>query len=163
MPGLAQALPVQFPDPRHHGGGQLRGPPRALAVRDQARDPAGRQRLLPPPHAHRDHPERLRDLRLGRGLQLPQLHRRQPPPGLIPRIPRERGQPVHPHHAAAVRAGHHAHARGDLRRVPGQQRQRHLGQHPGHHPTPVSGSKPFIYYCGPMPPEHAPTRPEQGK
>ena len=82
--GLAQALPVQFPDPRHHGGVQPRGSPRALAVRDQARDPAGRQRLLPPPHAHRDHPERLRHLRLGRGLQLPQLHRRQPAPGLIP-------------------------------------------------------------------------------
>ena len=39
--------------------------------RDQARDPASGQRPLPPPHAHRDHPERLRHLRLGRGLQLP--------------------------------------------------------------------------------------------
>ena len=89
-------------------GVQPRGSPRALSGRDQARDPAGRQRPLPPPHAHRDHPERLRHLRLGRGPQLPQLHRRQPPPGLVPRVPRERGQPVHPHHPAAVRAGDHA-------------------------------------------------------
>ena len=30
----------------------------------------------------------------------------------------------------------HAHPRGDLRRVARQKRQRHLGQHPAHHPPP---------------------------
>ncbi len=157
-PGLAGALPVQLPDPRHHVRGQPGGPLRPFAGRDQACDPAAGQRLRPPPHAHRDHPERLRHLRLSRGLQLHELHRRQPPGHLISRVPRERRQPVHPHHAAAVRAGHHAHPGSDLRRVPRQQRQRHLGQHPGHHPTPVSSSKPFIYFCGKAAQEHAPTR-----
>jgi WD40 repeat protein len=37
---------------------------------------------------------------------------------------------VHPDHPAAVRAVHHADPRSDLPRVPGQQRQRQLGQHP---------------------------------
>ena len=103
--GLAGALPVQLPDLRDHLRGQLRGALRSLGGRDQARDPAAGQRLRPPPHAHRDHPERLRDLHLRRGVQLDELDRSQPPRRLIARIPRERGQPVHPHHAAAVRAG----------------------------------------------------------
>ena len=45
--------------------------------------------------------------------------------------------------------------RGYLRRVVREKRQRHLGQHPGHHPTLASGSKPFIYYCGNVAPEQA--------
>ena len=146
-------MAVQLPDLLDHLRGQLRGPLRSFSSRDQARDPAAGQRPRPPPHAHRDHPERLRDLHLRRGLQLDQLDRGQPPRRLIVRIPRERGQPVHPHHAAAVRAGDHAHPRGDLRRVAREKRQRHLGQHPGHHPTPASGSKPFIYYCGNVAPK----------
>ena len=153
--GLAGAVAVQLPDPLHDLRGQLRGPLRSLDGRDQARDPAAGQRLRPPPHAHRDHPERLRHLHLRRGLQLDELDRRQPPRRLIARIPRERGQPVHPHHAAAVRAADHAHPRGYLRRVVREKRQRHLGQHPGHHPTPASDSKPFIYYCGNVAPKQA--------
>ncbi len=111
----------------------------------------------------RDHPERPRHLHLGRGLQLHQLDRRQPPRCLIFRVPRERGQPVHPHHPAAVRAGGHAHPRRDLRRVPREQRQRHLGQHPGHHPASLSDSKPFIYYCGKEAREQAPAHRKRDK
>jgi predicted transposase YbfD/YdcC len=39
---------------------------------------------------------------LRRGPQPDQLHRRQPPADLIPRIPRKRGQPVHDHQAALI-------------------------------------------------------------
>ena len=103
--GLAGAVAVQLPDLRDHLRGQLRGALRSLGRRDQARDPAAGQRPRPPPHAHRDHPERLRHLHLRRGVQLDELDRGQPPRRLIACIPRERGQPVHPHHAAAIRAG----------------------------------------------------------
>ena len=161
--GLAGAVAVQLPDLRDHLRGQLRGPLRSLGGRDQARDPAAGQRLRPPPYAHRDHPEGLRDLHLGRGLQQDELDCGQPPRRLVLRVPRERGQPVHPHHAAAVRAGDHAHSRGDLRRVPREKRQRHLGQHPGHHPTPLSSSKPFIYYCGNVTLKQAPAHKKKNK
>ena len=147
--GLAHPLPVQLPDLRHRRRRQPGGALRPLRAGDQGRDPAARQVLPPPPQGQRDHPEPGRHLRLPRGLQLPQLHRRQPPRRLVPRVPRERGQPVHPDHAAAVRAVHHASPRRELPGVPGQQRQRQLGQHPGHDPTSVSGSKPFINFCGP--------------
>ena len=132
---LGPALPVQLPDPRRHLRSQLRRPPRALPGRDQARHPAAGQRPVPPPHGHRDHPERARHPHLGRGVQLHQLHRGQPPARLVPGVPRERRQPVHPHHAAAIGAVHHAHARRDLLGVPGQQRQRRLSQHPRHYPA----------------------------
>ena len=85
--GLAGAVAVQLTDPPDHLRGQLRGPPRPLGRRDQARDPAGGQRPGPPPHARRDHPERLRHLHLGRGLRLDQLDRRQPARRQIPRNP----------------------------------------------------------------------------
>src|SRR5260370_695412 len=45
----------------------------------------------------------------------------------------------------------------------GDEAARRLGQHPGHHPTSVSGRKPFIYFCGQMPREHAPARRKQEK
>ena len=52
---------------------------------------------------------------------------------------------------------------GDPRRVPGQQRQTAPASASGPSSHPVSSSQPFIYSCGPVPPEHPPTRPKQGK
>ena len=47
------------------------------------------QRPDPPPHRHRNHPERRRDLLLGRRSQprRAQAHRGRPPPRLIPGVP----------------------------------------------------------------------------
>ena len=71
---------------------------------------------------------------LPRGAQPDQLHRRQPPPRLIPGIPGERGQPVHRHQPAAIIAGDQPDPGRDLRRPGGQQRQGQLAEHTSHHP-----------------------------
>ena len=133
---LAQGRPrrVQFPDPRCQLRGQLRGPLRAPPRGNQPGHPARRQRLIPPPHRDRIHPERRRGLRLADRPQPDQLHRRQPPARVIPRIPGERGQPVHRHQPAAIIASDQPDPRRELGGPGGQQRQRQLGQHPRHHP-----------------------------
>jgi len=68
----------------------------------RAGHPARAKRLIPPPHRDRIHPERRRGLRLADRAQPDQLHRRQPPPRLIPGIPGKGGQPVHRHQPAAI-------------------------------------------------------------
>ena len=132
---LPQGRPrrIQPGDPPRQLRGQLRGPLRAPPRGDQPGHPARGQRLIPPPDGGRVHPERLRHLTLRGGPQPDQLHRRQPPARLIARIPREGSQPVHDHQAAVL-AGQQAHARGDLRRPGGQQRERQLAEHTSHHP-----------------------------
>ena len=133
---LAQGRPrrIQFPDPRRQLRRQLGGPLRAPPRGDQPGHPARRQRLIPPPHRDRIHPERRRGLRLADRPQPDQLHRRQPPARLIPRIPGERGQPVHRHQPATAGASDQPDPGRDLGSPGGQQRQRQLGQHPCHHP-----------------------------
>ena len=133
---LAQGRPrrVQFPDPRCQLRGQLRGPLRAPPGRDQPGHPARRQRLIPPPHRDRVHPERRRGLRLADRAQPDQLHRGQPPARLIPGIPGKGGQPVHRHQPATIIAGDQPDPGRDLGSPGGQQRQRKLGEHPCHHP-----------------------------
>ena len=115
-------------------GGQLRGPLRAPPGRDQPGHPARRQRLIPPPHRDRVHPERRRGLRLADRAQPDQLHRGQPPARLIPGIPGKGGQPVHRHQPATAVAGDQPDPGRDLGSPGGQQRQRELGEHPRHHP-----------------------------
>ncbi len=137
--GQGLAGRVQPADPRHHLRGQPRRPLRPLARRDQPGHPTLGQRLVPPPHGDRVHPERLRDLRLAGRPQPHQLHRGQPPARLIPGVPGEGGQPMHQHQPARL-AGHHTHPRGDLSRAGEQQRERQLGQHRGHYPPSSSPS-----------------------
>ena len=133
---LAQGRPrrVQFPDPRCQLRRQLGGPLRAPPRGDQTGHPARGQRLIPPPHRDRIHPERRRGLRLANRPQPDQLHRRQPPARLIPRIPGKDGQPVHRHQPATAVAGDQSHSGRDLGSPGGQQRQGQLGKHPCHHP-----------------------------
>ena len=133
---LAQGRPrpIQVPDPRCQLRGQLRGPLRAPPQGHQPGHPACRQRLIPPPHRDRVHPERRRGPRLADRPQPDQLHRRQPPPRLIPGVPGKRGQPVHRHQPAAIIAGHQPDPGRDLCSPGGQQRQRKLGKHPCHPP-----------------------------
>ncbi len=119
----------------------IRAPPRRSASRaasgpcgpGPARRPPPAKGLIPAPHRDRVHPERRGHLGLAGRAQPHQLHRGQPPPGLITGIPGKGGQAVHPYQAAGG-AGHQADPRRDLNRLRGQRRQRQLSKHRRHHP-----------------------------
>jgi hypothetical protein len=133
---LRQSLPAQLADLLRQLRGQLRRPPRALALGQQPGQPVPPVGVRPPPHRHRVGPEPGRDLLLRRRLQFRQLHRRQPPRRIVPRLPAERRHPVHPHRAGPVVPGRQPHPRRDLGGPLRQPRQRSLHQPHRHHAPP---------------------------
>ena len=136
--GLAHPLPVQLPDLLH----LLRSAEAAAALASGIRPrPRLRQRLLPPPQVSGS-PQRAATC-VCLGLQLQQLHRRQPPRRLVPRVPRN-VPALHPDHAAAVLLSATPPRAISLSST--QQRQWQLVSILPY-PTSVNGIKPFIYFC----------------
>ena len=104
------------------------GPLRPALARHQPGQPAAPVPVQPPPQRHDADPERVRDLLLRRRLQLRQLHRRQPAARLVPAVPAERHQAVHPHRAAAAAERLQPDPAGDLGRAVRDPRKRQLRQ-----------------------------------
>ena len=130
--GLRFPCRGQLPDQLRQLRRQLRRALRPPLSRRQPGQPAAPVPVQPPPQRHHADPERVRDLLLRRRLQLRQLHRRQPAPRLVPALPAERHQAVHPHRPAAAGERLQPHPAGHLGRAVRDPRKRQLRQHARH-------------------------------